>query len=139
MRRFPPGSGLIVLAAAAVPFVVEAAKPLAKAVGKGLKKFGEMLEEASVSATPPDPTEATQDKEPKAEPKQAAPAQEAPRTQAKPSAKKKSPTKKAKASTASAPKKEARQTVGVQSAPAKGSQAAAAGARRRAPRDIETG
>ena len=47
MKRVPFGAGWIVLAAAAVPFVVEAARPVAKAVGKGLKKLGEMIDEAA--------------------------------------------------------------------------------------------
>lgn len=52
MSRGPiPGrAGLIVLAAAAVPIVISAAKPLAKAIGRGLSKIGDKLQEAADEA-----------------------------------------------------------------------------------------
>lgn len=54
MSRGPiPGrAGLIVLAAAAVPIVISAAKPLAKAIGRGLSKIGEKLQAAAEEADP---------------------------------------------------------------------------------------
>ena len=64
MRRgaIPPGkAGLVVLAAAAIPVVIGAAKPLARAVGRGLSKIGEKLQEAAAEAkksngAPPPPS-----------------------------------------------------------------------------------
>jgi len=53
MRRgaIPPGkAGLVVLAAAAIPVVIGAAKPLARAVGRGLTKIGDKLQEAAAEA-----------------------------------------------------------------------------------------
>ncbi|HRI45104.1 MAG TPA: hypothetical protein PLL78_07950 [Fimbriimonadaceae bacterium] len=60
MSRGPiPGrAGLIVLAAAAVPIVISAAKPLAKAIGRGLSKIGEKLQEAADEAKPKSETTA---------------------------------------------------------------------------------
>ncbi|MBX3113391.1 MAG: hypothetical protein KF836_02395 [Fimbriimonadaceae bacterium] len=50
MRRIPsPGAGLAVLvAAAALPIVIKASKPLAKKIGEGIEKFGRKLKEATV-------------------------------------------------------------------------------------------
>lgn len=75
MRRIPPpGAGLVVLvAAAALPIVIKASKPLAKKIGEGIEKFGRKLKEATVEeetkAEPkiPDPPKQTASapKEPK--------------------------------------------------------------------------
>lgn len=65
MRRptsIPPGkAGLIVLAVAFAPLVLGAAKPAMRAVGRGIRKFGEATErlfgaEPTVNK-PPEPTE----------------------------------------------------------------------------------
>ena len=67
MRRgaIPPGkAGLVVLAAAAIPVVIGAAKPFARAIGRGLTKIGDKLQEAASEAKksngvkPEPPTEA---------------------------------------------------------------------------------
>lgn len=44
-RRISPGqSGIILIAAALVPVVLTASKPLTRKLGKSLRKFGEKLE-----------------------------------------------------------------------------------------------
>lgn len=79
MRRgaIPPGkAGLVVLAAAAIPVVIGAAKPFARAIGRGLTKIGDKLQEAAAeakngSAVKPEPPKAepakTEAKAPEAE------------------------------------------------------------------------
>ncbi len=137
MRRLPFGSGWVLLAAAALPFVVEVAKPLAKAVGKGFRKLGEMIDEAS------DEVEkcATEAEDLAAKASKADTATKP--TTKKPAAKK--PATKKTASKKSAPKAstppprhEPPKPTVVQSASMR-AQNPTTGARRRPPRDIETG
>jgi hypothetical protein len=48
MRRLPiSGSGLFVIAAAAVPIIIKSSKPLAKKIGQAMEKYGAKLQEAA--------------------------------------------------------------------------------------------
>lgn len=103
MRRFPPtGSGWILIAAAAVPIVIKAAKPLAKFIGEELEKIGKGIRESAAEAqsAPAEEPLTAKAAEPKAEPSPAKSATaEKPKPkprkapQSKPQAKPKSATK----------------------------------------------
>ncbi len=47
-----PSAGLVILAAAVLPFVVEAAKPLYRRLGDGLVKLGEAIKESMSEPEP---------------------------------------------------------------------------------------
>ncbi len=107
MRRTPippSATGWVVLAAAAIPFAIKVAKPLARKIARGLQNFGEKLEEAAAESggpsapEPPDKQNATMkngaptehNEEAPAKPKRtkATPTRDKPKAAAKPRAKK---------------------------------------------------
>lgn len=52
MRRLPfGGTGLFVIAAAALPIIIKSSKPLAKKIGEAIEKMGQKLKEASEEET----------------------------------------------------------------------------------------
>jgi Sec-independent protein translocase protein TatA len=89
----PPGkAGLVVLAAALVPIALKKMKPLTRAVGKGMSRFGEMLLKSAE-----EPHEGPKTEQVAEPPKKAAP--------------------RAKAATKAAPKAAARKRPGPKSKP----------------------
>lgn len=136
----PGKAGLIMLAAAAVPILVTAFKPLAKAVGKGLIAAGEALKQAA-----DEPEKPVEKAEPKAQkesvadvPKSKATATSAAAPSVKVATKvKQSKPKKASASKASKKLKAKKPQVAAE--PAEQPVGASPRRRRSIPSDIETG
>lgn len=89
-RPLPPGAGpAIIIAAAVIPFVAEAAKPLAKKAGKGLVKLGEWLQKQV-----PDAEKPAEEPKPKTVEKEKPAAASARKPAAKPKAKPKTTAKR---------------------------------------------